>query len=64
MINVRTFAVESYLPLYKEMLDFTKNRTDETPDELWFLQHQPVFTQGQAGKAEHLLFPGDRKSVV
>lgn len=59
MINVRTFAVESYLPLYKEMLDFTKNRTDETPDELWFLQHQPVFTQGQAGKAEHLLFPGN-----
>ncbi|HSW11823.1 MAG TPA: lipoyl(octanoyl) transferase LipB, partial [Solimonas sp.] len=38
---------------------FTDTRGPETPDELWFLQHPPVFTQGQAGKAEHLLLPGE-----
>lgn len=59
MIKVRTFAIEPYQSLYKEMLGFTKNRTAQTADELWFLQHQPVFTQGQAGKAEHILFPGE-----
>ena len=41
------------------MQDFTDSRNDETEDELWLLQHPRVFTQGQAGKAEHLLLPGD-----
>ncbi|MCF4010290.1 lipoyl(octanoyl) transferase LipB [Rheinheimera sp. UJ63] len=41
------------------MQQFTDNRHSDTPDEIWLLQHQPVFTQGQAGKEEHLLFPGD-----
>lgn len=41
------------------MTDFTNQRTPETPDQLWLVEHPPVFTQGQAGKAEHLLFPGD-----
>lgn len=41
------------------MRDFTLERTAETPDEIWFVEHPPVFTQGQAGKAEHLLNPGD-----
>src|SRR5690554_4202042 len=59
MIKVRMLSVEPYAHLYQEMLSFTQSRTAQTPDELWFLQHQPVFTQGQAGKAEHLLFPGD-----
>ena len=59
MIKVRTFAIEPYQSLYEEMLGFTKSRTVHTADELWFLQHQPVFTQGQAGKAEHILFPGN-----
>lgn len=59
MIKVRTFTVEPYAHLYQEMLSFTQNRTNQTLDELWFLQHQPVFTQGQAGKPEHLLFPGE-----
>lgn len=40
------------------MRSFTLARTDQTPDELWFLEHEPVFTQGQAGKAEHVLAPG------
>ena len=41
------------------MTDFTNQRTPETPDQLWLVEHPPVFTQGQAGKAEHLLFPGE-----
>lgn len=38
---------------------FTDNRLSDTPDELWALEHPSVFTQGQAGKAEHILAPGD-----
>ncbi|WP_229694687.1 lipoyl(octanoyl) transferase LipB [Pseudohongiella nitratireducens] len=41
------------------MQHLTETRSDEIADELWVLQHPPVFTQGQAGKAEHLLAPGD-----
>ncbi|MFC0047710.1 MAG: lipoyl(octanoyl) transferase LipB [Chromatiaceae bacterium] len=41
------------------MQQFTDQRDDSTIDEIWLLEHPPVFTQGQAGKAEHLLFPGE-----
>ncbi|WP_240473113.1 lipoyl(octanoyl) transferase LipB [Arsukibacterium perlucidum] len=41
------------------MQRFTDERNEQTPDELWLLEHPAVFTQGQAGKAEHLLLPGD-----
>lgn len=41
------------------MSEFTNQRTPDTTDQLWLVEHPPVFTQGQAGKAEHLLFPGD-----
>jgi lipoyl(octanoyl) transferase len=41
------------------MQSFTDGRGEETVDELWLVQHPPVFTQGQAGKAEHVLAPGD-----
>jgi len=41
------------------MHDFTDRRDDTTPDEIWLVEHLPVFTQGQAGKAEHLLMTGD-----
>lgn len=41
------------------MQSFTNDRTSDTADELWIVQHPPVFTQGQAGKAEHVLNPGD-----
>lgn len=41
------------------MQAYTDKRDDSSPDELWLVQHPPVFTQGQAGKAEHVLAPGD-----
>lgn len=48
-----------YLPTAQAMQDFTAARTADTPDELWICEHPPVFTQGLAGKASHLLQPGD-----
>ena len=44
-----------YEPTYQAMVAFTDNRTENTPDELWIVEHPPVFTQGMAGKPEHLL---------
>lgn len=46
------------------MQRFTDGRGPATPDELWLLQHPPVFTQGRAGKAEHVLAPGDIPIVM
>jgi lipoyl(octanoyl) transferase len=48
-----------YEPIFHKMRDFTLQRTAETPNEIWFLEHSPVFTQGMAGKAEHILNPGN-----
>lgn len=48
-----------YLDAWHEMKSFTDSRDEQTPDEIWFLQHPPVYTQGQAGKAEHILNAGD-----
>ncbi|MDB5893044.1 MAG: lipoate--protein ligase [Rhodoferax sp.] len=48
-----------YLPTYQAMQDFTAARTPHADDALWLCEHPPVFTQGLAGKAEHLLLPGD-----
>lgn len=48
-----------YVPIWEAMRNFTAARTEQTPDEIWLLSHKSVFTQGQAGKAEHVLLPGD-----
>lgn len=48
-----------YEPVWHAMKTFTESRSADTQDEIWVLQHRPVFTQGQAGKPEHLLFTGD-----
>jgi len=48
-----------YEPVWQAMKTFTESRSADTQDEIWVLQHRPVFTQGQAGKPEHLLFTGD-----
>jgi lipoyl(octanoyl) transferase len=49
----------AYDETWQAMQDFTGTRGADTEDELWLLQHPAVFTQGQAGKVEHLLMPGD-----
>lgn len=54
-LRIREFAVEPYEPTWRAMQAFTAARTAETPDELWLLQHPPVYTLGLAGKPEHLL---------
>ena len=48
-----------YQQVWDAMRDFTDQRNADTNDELWLLEHPPVFTQGQAGKAEHVLAPGN-----
>lgn len=56
---VRRLGLQPWAPVSQAMHDFTNQRSAQTPDELWLVEHPPVFTQGQAGKAEHLLMPGD-----
>lgn len=58
-VIIRELGHETYVPVWKRMQEFTDNRDDTTTDEIWLVEHDPVFTQGQAGKAEHLLFPGE-----
>ena len=48
-----------YEPIYERMQEFTRLRGPNAVDEIWLTEHLPVFTQGQAGKAEHILFPGN-----
>lgn len=56
---VKRLGRQDYEPVWKAMHEFTDQRTDDTPDEVWLVEHNPVFTQGQAGKAEHLINTGD-----
>ncbi|TMN92485.1 octanoyltransferase [Pseudoalteromonas phenolica] len=58
-VIVRQLGLRSYEPIWQKMQDFTDTRDDNSADEIWFVEHEPVFTQGQAGKAEHVLAPGD-----
>ena len=60
---IRHLGRVEYQPTWRAMQQFTDTRTAHTPDELWFLEHPPVFTQGMAGKAEHVLAPGDIPAV-
>ncbi|MBP7666111.1 MAG: lipoyl(octanoyl) transferase LipB [Burkholderiaceae bacterium] len=55
---IRTLGRQPYAPTVDAMRAFTEARTDGTPDELWLVEHDPVYTQGLAGKAEHLLDAG------
>lgn len=58
-ILVRHLGLQPYEPVSQAMHEFTDMRDDTTPDEIWLVEHLPVFTQGQAGKAEHILMTGD-----
>jgi len=59
VLGVRELGLVDYPQAWQAMQRFTNQRGPDTSDEIWLLEHPPVFTQGQAGKAEHLLMPGD-----
>lgn len=58
-LRVRDLGLADYLPVWHAMQAFTAGRGEDTDDELWLVEHPPVFTLGQAGRPEHLLAPGD-----
>jgi lipoyl(octanoyl) transferase len=58
-VKILPLGQAAYAPTYEAMQAFTAGRTADTPDELWVCEHPPVFTQGLAGREDHLLAPGD-----
>lgn len=58
-IELHHLGRQAYLPVWEAMRALTGSRDQHTPDQFWLVEHDPVFTQGQAGKPEHLLMPGD-----
>lgn len=58
-VLVRYLGVQPYLDVWQAMQTFTQGRDENTADELWLVEHPPVYTQGQAGKAEHVLATTD-----
>jgi lipoyl(octanoyl) transferase len=58
-LGFRELGQMAYEPVWHAMQRFTNERGSNAADEIWLVEHPPVFTQGQAGKAEHLLLPGD-----
>jgi len=57
--RLKRLGLTDYEPVWREMQAYTDSRDESSEDQLWLVQHRPVFTQGQAGKAEHVLAPGD-----
>lgn len=60
---IKDLGLKDYEEVWNNMKDFTKTRTKETKDEIWLLEHPPVYTQGQAGKKEHIINPKNIKIV-
>lgn len=58
-LHLRHLDLVAYEPTWRAMQRFTAERTADTVDEIWLLQHPPTYTQGQAGRPEHLLNPGN-----
>lgn len=56
---VKNLGRQDYEPVWKAMHTFTDERDENSCDEVWLVEHNPVFTQGQAGKEEHVLAAGD-----
>lgn len=56
-MNIRQLGAQNYTDVWMQMKEFTLSRESHTQDELWLLEHFPVYTQGQAGKPEHILNP-------
>ena len=63
-IIIRQLGLQEYLPTFEAMKNFTAQRSTETPDELWVLQHPPTYTLGQAGDAAHLLKPNTQIPLI
>lgn len=63
MMNIHHLGTQEYDDVWLRMKEFTTKRNELTSDELWLLQHFPVYTQGQAGKPEHILNPSSIKVV-
>lgn len=59
LLTVRFLGRQPYVPIWRAMQRFTDTRNEQTEDELWLLEHDPVYTLGQAGKWEHVLAPGN-----
>lgn len=59
MTLIKDIGLQSYTTVWEDMKHFTSNRTNDTEDELWLVEHLPVYTQGQAGKKEHVLNQGN-----
>lgn len=58
-LNIRYLGHNDYEPIWQRMKDYTENRDEFSADEIWLLEHPPIFTQGQNGKPEHILDAGD-----
>ena len=58
-MRVQTLGLRPYQETWDAMRDYTASRDAASEDQIWLVQHPPVYTQGQAGKPEHLLAPGD-----
>lgn len=58
IVKIKNLGHQEYYPVWQQMKLYTHNRTAHSTDEIWNLEHLPVYTQGQAGKAEHILNPG------
>jgi len=58
-VKILKLGCQEYTKIWNQLKIFTQQREATTMDEIWILEHEPVFTQGQAGKAEHVLQPGD-----
>lgn len=57
-IDIRTLGRVDYATTVQAMQDYTARRTPQSPDALWICEHPPLYTQGVAGKNDHLLHPG------
>lgn len=58
-IIIKDLGTKNYEAVWEQMKDYTLHRTQENPDQIWLVEHPPVFTQGQAGKPEHILLKSD-----
>lgn len=58
-VIIRNLGLQQYQKVWHQMLDFTNKRTNETKDEIWLVEHYPIFTQGKSGTKDNLFYLGD-----